>query len=296
MLKGLVRYVAVGTAVAASLSLSVYGHAQEKQEDRQVVAVVDGEKLYARDFQAAYSSLPPRIRKQGLDKLYPHVLELLIQQALIIKKGHEAGLADDPTIKRRLQAMEDRLIHDAFLNRRIESRISEEKIRAAYDRYLENNPAQQEVHARHILVDTEDKARNIIAMIGEGEDFATLAEQYSKGPSAAVGGDLGYFGRGKMVKSFEDAAFALDPNTYTADPVKTDYGWHVILVEDIRESDPPRYEDLRPQLARQVGQSMAYTVSREIVENAKIERFDMNGNAIEAPDKPLPSLQELQQQ
>lgn len=277
--------------MAASLPLLTFNgaFAQTAEEDA-IIAVVEGQNIYQRDFTLAYGSLPPRVRQRGIDELYPHVLELLIQQVLIIKKGRDADLANDPAIQERLRIMEDRLIHDTYLSRQVEERLTEDRLHVEYEKYVASNPPAEEVHARHILVETESEARSVIDLIAQGQEFAELAKRYSKGPSASNGGDLGYFGRGKMVEEFESVAFGLEPNTYSAEPVQTRYGWHVILVEDRRAAGQPSFEQLKPHLAQRVGQSMAFEITRDIVEKSDIQRFDLKGNSIEAPKEPLPDL------
>lgn len=283
------RRLLIGAATALPLVLTQNALAQDKTAD-PVIAVVEGKEIHKSDFTAAYNSLPPRMRQQGIDTLYPHVLELLIQQMLIIKKGREANLANDPEIKQQIARMEDRLIHDTYLSRKVQERLNDDVLHAEYEKILVEHPPAEEIHARHILVETETKAREVIELLGQGQDFADLAKRYSKGPSAQNGGDLGYFGRGKMVQEFEDAAFALKPNTYTSEPVQTRYGWHVILVEDKRAGKAPTFEEMRPRLTQLVAQSMAYEISHDIVKKAKIKRFDLQGNEIDAPDTPLPLL------
>ena len=290
----ILRSSLIALASAVALNFSMPALAQEQGDD-QVIATVEGEKITKQDFTLAYSSLPPRVRQLGIDTLYPHVLEMLIQQVLIVKRGRDANLAQDPDIQRRLKIAEDRLIYRAYLTGEIQQRLTDEVLRAEYDRFLEANPPREEVRARHILVESEAEAKEIIKLIGEGQPFADLAQTRSKGPSGQNGGDLGYFGRGKMVPEFEQIAFALEPNTYSVDPVKTQFGWHVIMVEDTRTMEPPTFEQLRPRLTNAVGQAMADGVMKEIVDSANIERFNLDGNPIEAPEELLPELRSLQQ-
>ncbi len=259
----------------------------------KVIAVVEGYQITDQDFETAFLSLAPEVQARGKDKLYGHILELLVQQNLLIKLGRDAGLANHPKIKARMEIYENRLIHDAYLNEVVTRQITEEMIRGEYDRYLATVPPGEEVKARHILLKTKEDALNIVTMMGQGHDFATLAQQYSQGKSAPNGGDLGYFQRGQMVKEFEDVAFTLNPNTYTADPVQTKFGWHVILVEDKREAQTPTYEQMRPKLMQAIGQSVAYQVTQDMIKRADVQRYDLNGNSISAPKEPLPDLKNL---
>ena len=281
----------LSAGMAASLLLPM---ASAQDTGSEVVAVVNGQPITKQDFTIAYTSLPPRVRQQGMEVLYPHVLELLIQRRLIVAKAQESKLAEEPEVIARLKRIEEQLIGNLYLEREIGKKLSEEVLLAEYEKFLADNPPQQEVRARHILLNSEAEAREIITLIGQGQPFAELAKTRSKGPSSAQGGDLGFFPRGKMVQAFEDVAFALEPNTYSIDPVQTRFGWHVILVEEKRTVEPPSLEQIRPRLINALAQSMAEDVKREIVKNATIQRFDLNGKSIEPPAQVLPELLDAQ--
>ncbi|WP_161973799.1 peptidylprolyl isomerase [Hwanghaeella grinnelliae] len=259
--------------------------AQSADQERtdQVIAEVGGEKLYRSDFEDAFQGLPPETQQMGQETLYPRILESLIQQLVVIQTGLEQGLQDDPEIQKRMELVEAQLVRDLYLRRAVEAKIEEKDLQAAYDAWLEQNPPKEEVKARHILVETEEEARNIIKMVTDGQEFAELAKKYSKGPSASQGGDLGFFDRGSMVKPFADVAFALQPNQFSADPVKTKFGWHVILVEERRKGDSPSFEQLRPSLGRYVGEQMARQIAAELTAKSDVQRFDLSGKPMAAP-------------
>lgn len=280
-------------SLGLALSISLPSIAQTTATAPRVIAVVEGTQITDKDFEAAYASLPAKVQRRGVDVLYPHILELLVQQNLLVKKGRDAGLATHPAIKAQMKVFESRLIHDAYLNEAVTQRITEDMIQGEYQRYLATVPPGEEVKARHILLRSEQEARNVISLMGQGNDFAALAQQYSTGKSAATGGDLGYFKRGQMVQEFENVAFALNSNTYTADPVQTKFGWHVILVEDKREAPTPTFEQMRPQLMQAIGQAVAFQVTQDMIKNANVMRYDLNGNPISAPANPLPDLRNL---
>jgi peptidyl-prolyl cis-trans isomerase C len=233
--------------------------------------------------QRAFNGLPERVQAQGFGSVYPALLERMIQQEVLIQRGRAAGLADDPEVTARLETLRNQVIHDVFLSRRVEAEISEAALQAEYDRFVAENPPREETKARHILVEDEEAARALIAEITAGADFATLARERSQGPSGANGGDLGWFPRGQMVKSFEDAAFGLQPNQFTADPIQTQFGWHVILVEDRRTVPPPSFEELRPRLLEALGQEVAFQIAREMVDETAVQRFDLDGQPVAGP-------------
>ncbi len=248
-----------------------------------VLAVVEGEKIYESDFNRAYSNLSNKDRNQGIEKLYPHILERLVQQKLIIKLGRNKNLQNDPEVMRRLSLFEDQLVFEAYLAQIADQQISESEIRKEYEIYIAKIPTNEEVHVSHILVETEKEARDIIKLVGEGRPFADLAREYSKGPSREFGGDLGYFTRGRMVPEFEHIAFSLEPNSYSVDPVQTQYGWHVILVMDKRLTPKPTYVEMAPIIRNKLREALAFEIAADIVANAKVERFDMNGRPLTAP-------------
>lgn len=141
-----------------------------------------------------------------------------------------------------------RTLRTNYLVEVLAAEVDEEALQSAYDEAVAGFEPEEERKARHILVETEEDARAVIEELDGGADFATLATERSTGPSAANGGDLGFFGRGRMVPVFEDAAFALDVGGYTPDPVESQFGWHVIYLEDVRESAAPSFAELAPQI------------------------------------------------
>ncbi len=251
--------------------------------DDAVLAEVDGKKIYRSTFDQMVQSLSPEVMAQGMDALYPRILESLIQQEVVAAKAREAGLENDPVLIARMELIENQLIRDIYLRQEVDKRLTDEMMLETYNNWLSQNPPQEELRARHILVETEEKAREIIGRLDQGGDFAALAQEFSTGPSGPSGGDLGYFGRGSMVKPFEDAAFALEASQYTKDPVQTQFGWHVIYLEDRRQDEPPAFEAVKEQMKGQMAEQMALTVATELTAEAEVSRFDLEGNPIAAP-------------
>src|SRR5215472_7969053 len=247
-----------------------------------VVARVDGTELRLSDVEAAQKNLPPQAQKLPLEKIYPVLLDRLVDGMLIIKAGRKEHLDQDPEVQDRLKHYEDRLIQEAYVNREVKQAETEDRLKARYETFLKEKPAREEVRARHILLPTEAEAKSVIAELDKGADFAALAKKYSKDPGAQSGGDLGYFGHDDMVKEFADAAFALSPGQYTKTPVKTEFGWHVIKVEDRRTGKPPSFEEAREQLSRDLAHEIIDAKLHDLRGAAKIEEFGLDG-------KPLPA-------
>lgn len=287
---GAAPFFATVLAALALVALSAAGPpaaAQELDPDA-VAAKVGGETITVGEVREAYRGLPQQYRQRGFAKLYPMLLERLVQQRALMQKGEAAGLGDDPEVAERLAELKRQVIHDVYLSRLVEERVSDETLRAAYDRYREENPPKEEVKARHILVDTEEQARDLIAKIEAGESFAELARTHSTGPSGKKGGELGWFARGAMVPPFEEAAFKLDTDQVTPEPVKTKFGWHVIKVEDTRTVPPASFEEMRPKLLERMSREVAFEIANDIVAKTDVQRFTVDGETMEAPDMSVP--------
>ena len=247
-----------------------------------VVARVDGIELHLSDVEAAQQSLPPQAQKLPLEQIYPMLLDRLVDGALITEAGRKERLEQDPELQVRLKRYEDRLIQEAYLNQAIKAAETEGQLKARYQSFAKDKAGQEEVHAQHILVKTEDEAKSVIAELDKGTDFGELAKKYSTDPSASSGGDLGYFGHDDMVAAFADAAFALPKGQYSKTPVKTEFGWHVIKVEDRRDGKPPSFEEAREQLSRDLAHEIIDAKLQDLRGAAKIETFGLDG-------KPLPA-------
>lgn len=247
-----------------------------------VVARVNGTELRLSDVEAAQQALPPEAQKLAFPQIYPMLLERLIDGMLVTQAARKDHLDQDPEVQRRLKLFEDRLIQQAYIEQLLKGAQSEDQLKAAYQKYIQDKPAREEVHARHILVKTEAEAQSIIDQLNKGADFATLAKKDSTDPGAASGGDLGYFGRDDMVPAFSAAAFALQPGQYTKTPVKTEFGWHVILVVDRRTKPPPTFEQARPEISRTLARDTIEAKIKELRGDAKVEAFALDG-------KPLPT-------
>ena len=249
--------------------------------ENPVVARVGGTEFRLSDVEAMQQSLPQQAQKLPLKQIYPILLDRLVDGALVTEAGRKEHLDQDAAVQHRLKLYEDHLIQQAYVEQLIKGAESEDQLKARYQKFIEEKPAREEVHARHILVKTEAEAKSIIAQLDKGADFATLAKKDSTDPGAASGGDLGYFGRDDMVPAFTAAAFALPVGKYTETPVKTEFGWHVILVEDHRVKKPPSFAEAREQVSQLLARDIIQAKLKELREAAKVETFGLDG-------KPLP--------
>lgn len=256
-------------AVIAAFALVQPVQAQSGDDENQVVAVVNGAEIRVSDVLEMIGRLPQNVQMQAFSNM-PAMIERTIDLELILKASEQAGLREDPEVQEQIEVIARDVMRQTYLERLAESAVTETELQQAYDTYLADNPPE-EVRARHILVQSEAEALEIIGQLDGGADFAALAQEKSTGPTGENGGDLGYFQRGQMVAPFAEAAFSLEPGTYTAEPVQTQFGWHVILVEDKRTNEPPSLQDLEPQLRQQLEQDAIQAHLAELREGAEIE-------------------------
>ncbi len=245
---------------------------EQLHADNPVVARVNEGEIRWREVAAMAEQLPPEYRGR-LAEVFPVLLDRRIELRLLGEAARDEDLDEEPEIIAQVRAYEERLIRELYLERFLDEAVTEKLLREGYDALVARTAEEDEVRARHILVESEDEARAIIAELDRGADFVELAEQRSKGPSASAGGDLGYFTRERMVAPFAEAAFALEPGRYSAEPVETQFGWHVIRVEDRRPAEVPGYSELRPELERQLRQRLTRRLLAELREDAEIEVF-----------------------
>jgi peptidyl-prolyl cis-trans isomerase C len=243
-----------------------------------VVARVNGVAIHRSDLDAMRANLPQQVQQQPPDQLYPRLLNQLIALDLAAEAARKAKVNDDPRVKQMLALNENELLANAYFGEIAKKEVTEAKLREKYDEYVKQAAPHEEVHARHILVPTEDEAKAIIEQLKKGADFAKLASEKTTDPAGKTsGGDLGYFGEKDMVPEFAQAAFALKTGEFTQTPVKTQFGWHVIKVEDRRQAKPPTYEEIAPQIARQMAQEIADARIKELAATAKIELYNADG-------------------
>ncbi len=247
-----------------------------------VVAKINTTEIRRSDVILALKGLPPQIQQAPAAQIYPLLLERMIDSKLVASAARTQKLQDDPAIKRQVAEYEDRVIQQAYLDRAVKAKVNDDMLKKKYDAFIKENPPQEEVRARHILVKTEKEAQDALAEIKKGADFAAVAKSKSTDGSARDGGDLGYFSRGDMVAEFSDAAFTMKPGEVSKAPVKSQFGFHLIKVEDRRLSAAPSFEETKDQLRTEVSQEMAGELVEELRGKVKVERFDIDG-------KPLPA-------
>lgn len=272
------------TLGAAALALSVsWAGAGVHAEDDPVVATVNGVKVHRSMLAEAQQLLPPQYQKIPLAQIYPALVDSVIDMKLAAADAREKKLHQDPEFKKLMRRIEDQMLQRSSLQKIMSEGITEDAVRTRYDKMVAGKSGAEEVHARHILVKTEDEAKAIIKDLEGGADFETLAKEKSTGPSGPNGGDLGFFAKGQMVPAFEKAAFGMDKGEVTDEAVKTQFGYHVIKVEAKRKSEAPSFEKMEQQLRTELSQEKATTFVASLRKGAKIERFDLEGKPLEKP-------------
>ena len=244
-----------------------------------VVATVNGTSIMRSDINVARKQLPEQYRNLPMDQIYQPLLNQLIRTKILSAAARSEKLDETDVFKRRVGLIQDRLLEEALLEKLIGEKITDDALQARYKKTVGGFPTTEEVRARHILVKTEAEADAIIKDLAGGADFAKIAADKSIGPSKTRGGDLDYFGKGQMVPPFEKAAFALAKGEFTKKAVKSPFGWHVIKVEDKRQSNPPSFEESRSKLGQELSQEIAQQLVKDLTEKAKIERFEADGSA-----------------
>ncbi|MCB2053605.1 MAG: peptidylprolyl isomerase [Geminicoccaceae bacterium] len=263
--------------------------AGRQQDGDAVVAIVNGTKLTRDDLDASYASLPEQYRQMPPEALYEPLVQRLVDGQLILDAAEKAGVADDPAVQASIERARADVLREAYIRRAVEQRLTDERLQEAYaERKAQPDFAHEEVKARHILLEDEEAAKKVIADLEAGADFAELAKERSTGPSGPNGGDLGYFERGSMVPEFADAAFALEPGSYTKEPVQTQFGWHVISVEDKRMVEPT-FEETEPTLRQEQAAVAVGEVLEDVRQGAEVQRFAADGSPVEAkPEEEAP--------
>lgn len=270
------RRLALASTALAALALATPVMAQQPADP--VVAIVNGTQIKKSDLVAAQQALPDQYRQMPLEMLYDPLLDRVIDSQLLLAQAQKQKIGDDPKVQAEIARAKDNVLRDSLVQQAIDKGTTPEKLQQAYNE-MKAQPgfAAEEVHAMHILVADEATANALIKQLQGGADFATLAKEKSIDPSAKTnGGDLGYFKRDAMVPEFADAAFTQDVGKVGATPVKSQFGWHVILVVDKRQAVPTLAEK-EPELREQVAREIVNALVTEVHQGAKIQRFNADG-------------------
>ena len=269
------------------IALSVM-HSTAIAQETVSVGTVNGETIYLDEVMQVAEQLPEEYRRQPLDSYFGQLVDDVINTRLAAKAATDSGLQNEQVIIDAIQIATNRILAEAFMASEVRKDVDDAAIEAAYQRFVADSDSREEISARHILVNSEEEALGLIDKLKEGADFSELAKEFSTGPSGPKGGDLGYFGRGQMVPDFEAAAFNLEIGTFSSQPVRTQFGWHVIKLEDKRVAAPASLEEMSGQIANSLSQQALARLIEELRSDADISKRtfeDIRADAIAARDQ-----------
>jgi len=269
MPKGLTFLPSLALAAVMALPLA----AQDQPDAATVVARVNGDEITLGHVIATAANLPPQYQQLEDKVLYDFIVEQLVQQQLLSQQSGDSGAQ---RIALTMENEERSLRAVETVNQITDQAVTDAAVQAAYDAQYADFAGEDEFDASHILVETEEEAQAIKSQLDDGADFAELAREKSTGPSGPSGGALGWFGKGMMVPDFENAVLDLAKDQ-VSDPVQTQFGWHVIKLNDKRKSQAPELAAVRQELADQVRQDAIQARITELTEQAQIDRPDLEG-------------------
>ena len=257
------------------------------QDGDPVVARANGVDIHQSDIAFAEEEIGGNVPNMAPEQKREYLINYLVDVIVLSQAAEQQKLADRPEVKHRLAFDRNRLLMESLLQDTGRAAVTDAAEHQVYDEAIKQVKNEEEVHARHILVPTEDEAKAILAQLKGGADFAALAKEKSKDPGAAQGGDLGYFTKDQMVPEFAAVAFKLDKGQLS-DPVKTQFGWHVIKVEDKRIKPTPTFEQVKPQIDNYVAHRAQSQMVEKLRSAVNVERLDkpMEPNATLNPAAP----------
>jgi len=274
---------AVTGAIAMLLLSALPGRAQDANP---VLAKVNGAEIRQSDLALAEEELGPSLAQMDPSTKRENVLAFLIDMKIVAKAAEDKKVENNEDFKKRLAFTRNRLLMDSLLATEGKAATTDDAMKKVYEEASKQITGEQEVHARHILVESEDDAKAIAAELKKGADFAELAKKKSKDPGASDGGDLGFFTKEQMVPEFSAVAFTLEPGKIS-DPVKSQFGWHVIKVEEKRSRQAPAFEQVKPQIETYVTRKAQADYVAKLREAAKVERLDKPEEAAKPADSKM---------
>ncbi len=264
-------------AAAATLSIMTTGTVLMPvavMAEGKVYARVDGRDITDGDLKMAESELGPNLSQVPAEQRNFVLVQYLIENGLLSSAGEKAGLGTGADFDKRIAYYKTRALRDAFFDKNVFGAVSEADAKAFFDKKVAEIPPVEELRARHILVEKKEEADELVTKIKAGGDFAALAEEKSKDTgSGANGGDLGFFGKGQMVKPFEDAAMALKAGEVSA-PVQSQFGWHIIKMEEKRNKPLPAFDAVKERVLTDLTRKKAEEIVLALRKAAKIEFVD----------------------
>ena len=263
---------------AIALSLVLLNPLSANAEGRSgVAAVVNGEKITVDEIKNVYTNSPQINSREKWDAFYDKALNVWVSSKLVQQAANNSDVRNSREYKEQMEAFGNDVASKLYLRQELDKRISDNDLKNLYNQYKNRFVSEKEMRARHILVDDEATAKDIIARVKKGQKFNDLAAQYSKEKRV----DLGYFTKRMMVPEFGEAAFAMKKGQLSQTPIKSQFGYHIIFVDDVRDSKPLSYKEAEPQLKGVLAQEAARGLMADMNKSAKIEKYSLDGKTIQ---------------
>ena len=245
-----------------------------------IAAVVNGKNITVDEIRYTYDANPQIKDKIPFEDFYEKAVRVYVEGKIIYDAAVASKILESPEFLKQVELLKQDIARKVFIETAMEKAVDEEAVKKLYEEYKQTFVPQKEIKAKHILVDTKELADEVVAKLGEGRKFEDLAEQYSKEPA-----DLGYFTKDMMIPEFGEAAFATKVGEYTKAPVLTEYGYHIILVEDVRDSKPASYEEAVPQLKQMMKSKVVEGIYSGLKKNADVVVYGFDGKEIPFEEK-----------
>ncbi len=274
------KYLLATSAIVVVLIAGAATYKVWAEKNNGIAAVVNGEKITVAEIKEAYDANQQIMAQIPFEEFYNRALDVMVNGKLALQAATKANIQATAEYQKELAQVQEDLARKVYIDNKVAEKVTDEEVKKVYDEYVKNFKSVKEIKAKHILVDTEDMAKEIIAKLEKKADFNKLAQEYSKDQP-----DLGYFTEEMMVPEFSSVAFSMEKGTYSEKPVKTEFGYHVILVEDVRDSKPLELEMLEPQIKNNLAQQAVDEVIADLHKNAQIEKFGLDGKKIKIQDE-----------
>ena len=272
-------------AVLPALAGNSPALAQEETAD-EVVATVDGTPIRYSDLAMADEEMGAALAQREPQIRFQYLLGMLIDRRVVAMEAREKHVDDDPAVQRRQEYYGEKALRDVYWVQLMQDKVTDEAIKAYYEKNIANAPAEREAHARHIIAESEQQAAKIAAEIKGGKSFEAAAVEYSRDPGSPDDGDLGWFPREEMVPEISDAVFSMKPGEVSG-PVQTQFGWHVIQLVEFRDLPKPTIEEAHDEIVRKIARDEGQKLMEKLRSDAKIEII---GAESAAPSSGRPQL------
>ena len=265
------RFIGLVTGAALFAGMGIMAHAND---GRIPVGTINGETLWLDDVMRQAERLPDEFRQTPLANYFDQLVTDMVDARIAADAARTAKHNQKDDVAAAMKVAADRVLAESWLGETVAGEVNDGAIENAYQKFVADSASREQVTASHILVETEDDAKAVIAALQKGEGFAELAKTKSTGPSGPNGGSLGTFGRGQMVPAFENTAFALGDGSFSKAPVQTQFGWHVIKVEDRRVAGSSNFE----QASQKIRQELSEQAYRETLSGLRAKaKIDVMG-------------------